>query len=318
MAEQKKKPDGADGKKKKFYRYSGRFARGETAGRSTYKSKVQGLENDTFNVGASSDPAKFSKSLKNIENYIQKTYKDPDDMVKTIQKMKKVSLSFPERPKKTDPDCCDSNGNPDSDAFDMAVFAWKEDYKLMKSRMDKYKGNKSNAWVLIYNQCSPELKNKLEGTEGYDGAKNTNGVVKLLSMIRGYCCQFDLLSDEYMAIVAAIKNLFYFFQKAEQSNANYHKDFMAMLEMIKEYGGAGSMTHFPNMLKREIKADGTNMSKATNEQMKEGKKAVREKFLAALMLSEVNRAKYHDLKQGMKENFVTGTSTYPESPEAVL
>ena len=211
MAEQEKKPGGADGKKKKFY--NGRFARGVTAGRSTYKSKVQGLENDTFNVGASSDPAKFSKSLKNIENYIQKTYKDPDDMVKTIQKMKKVSLSFPERPNMTDKDCCNNNGDPYPDAFDMAVFAWKEDYKSMKSRMDKYKGNESNAWALIYDQCSPELKNKLEGTEGYDVAKNTNNVAKLLTMIRGYCCQFDLLSDEYMAIVAAIKNMFYFFQK---------------------------------------------------------------------------------------------------------
>ena len=47
---------------------------------------MQGLENNTFDVGASSNPAKFSKSLKNIENYIQKSYKDPDDMVKTIQK----------------------------------------------------------------------------------------------------------------------------------------------------------------------------------------------------------------------------------------
>jgi hypothetical protein len=153
MAEQEKKPGGADGKKKKFY--NGRFARGATAGRSTYKSKVQGLENDTFDVGASSDPAKFSKSLKNIENYIQKTYKDPDDMVKTIQKMKKVSLSYPEKPKKTDADCLDSSGDPDPDAFDMALFAWKEDYESMKSRMDKYKGNESNAWGLIYDQCSP-------------------------------------------------------------------------------------------------------------------------------------------------------------------
>ncbi len=59
------------------------------------------------------------------------------------------------------------------------------------------------------------------------------------------------------------------------------------------------------------------MSKATNEQMKAGKKAVREKFLAALMLSGVNGAKYN-VKRGMKENFVTGTSTYPESPDAVL
>ena len=53
--------------------------------------------------------------------------------------------------------------------------------------------------------------------------------------------------------------------------------------------------------------------------MKEGKKAVYEKFLAALiMLSGANRKKYNDLKRGMKENFVMETSTYPESPEAVL
>jgi len=183
--------------------------------------------------------------------------------------MKKVSLSYPERPKKTDKDCCNNNGDPDPDVFDMAVFAWKEDYKSMELRMDKYEGNESNTWVLIYDQCSPELKNKLEGTEGYDKANNINDVAKLFTMICGYCCQFDLLSNKYnMAIVAAIMNLFYFFQKAEQSNADYHEDFMAMLEVIEEYRGAGLMTHFPKMLKQEIKADGTNMSKVTNEQMK--------------------------------------------------
>ena len=61
MTEQEKKPSGVDERKKKFY--GGRFAKGATTGRNTYKSKVQGLENDTFDVGASSDPAKFSKSL---------------------------------------------------------------------------------------------------------------------------------------------------------------------------------------------------------------------------------------------------------------
>jgi hypothetical protein len=60
MAEEEKKPGGADNRKKKFY---GRFAKG-AASRSTYKSKVQGLQNNTFNVGASSNPAMFSKLLK--------------------------------------------------------------------------------------------------------------------------------------------------------------------------------------------------------------------------------------------------------------
>jgi hypothetical protein len=68
-------------------------------------------------------------------------------------------------------------------------------------------------------RCSPELKNKLEGTEGYDDTKRMNNVAKLLIMIRGFCCQFDLLSNKYMAIVAATKNLFHFFQKNNQSNA---------------------------------------------------------------------------------------------------
>jgi hypothetical protein len=52
-------------------------------------------------------------------------------MVKTIQKMKKVSLSFPGRPKKTDKDCCNNNGDPDPDTFDMAVFAWNRDGKKL-------------------------------------------------------------------------------------------------------------------------------------------------------------------------------------------
>jgi hypothetical protein len=241
MAEEVKKPGGGDNRKKKFYE---RFTK-VAAGRSTYKSKVQGLETNTFDVGASSNLAKFSKSLKNINNYIQKTYKDPDNMVTTIQQIKRVIFNYLKKPKKSDAASCNANRDPEPDMFKMAVFAWKEDYKLMKSRMDKYKSNKSDTWALIYDQCSAEMKNKLKGTQGYDTAKSGNNVTKLLTMICGYCYQFDLLSNEYMAIVAAINNLFYFFQKAEQSNADHHKDFMAILEVIEENRGAGSMTHFP-------------------------------------------------------------------------
>jgi hypothetical protein len=91
-----------------------------------------------------------------------------------------------------------------------------------------------------------------------------------------------------------------------------------MLEVIKEYGGTGSMMHFPNMLKKEIKSMGTDLAKATSDQLKQAKKTMRDKFLVALMLSGANGAKYNDPKRNMKENFVTGMSTYPESPEVVL
>ncbi len=190
------------------------------------------MEDDIFDVGATSDPAKFSKSIKSIENYIQKTYKSADDVVKAFQKLRRPILDYPAQPKKDEH--LDANGQPDDDAYKMAKFAWKEDYKAMRARKDKYNDNESNAWALVYDQCTPELKNKLEGSNGYEAAKRSNNVVDLLIMIRGYCCQFDSLNGEYMSIVGAIKNLLYYFQKPMQSNSDYHEDFMAMVEVIKE------------------------------------------------------------------------------------
>ncbi len=118
MAERKIESPGGEGKKKRNHRA---FARGAATAKLGYKSAIVRLENDTFNVGAWSDPSKFSKSLRNIENYIQKTYKEPDDIVKTIQQMKKADLAYPAKPKKDDPECLEDSGNPDPDAFEMAV-----------------------------------------------------------------------------------------------------------------------------------------------------------------------------------------------------
>jgi hypothetical protein len=260
---------------------------------------------------------KFSKSLKSIENYIQMTYKTCDDIVKVIQQLKRPMLDYPKQP--TRAKYADTSGKVDKEEFELAKFAWKEDYKGMKYRKDKYKDNESNAWALVYEQCSPELKNKLEGTSRYYKAKTDNDVVKLLIIIRGYCCQFGTLNDKYMLIVKSLKNLFCFFQKAEQSNSEFHYDFMALIEVIEEYGGAGSLAHFPNMIRKELASKNvTDMSKATPNKLKEAKGTVRDKFLAALMLNGANVAKYNELKRSIAENYVTGTSEYPESLELVL
>jgi hypothetical protein len=95
---------------------------------------------------------------------------------------------------------------------------------------------------------------------------------------------------------------------------------MALVKVIEEYVGPGSITHFPNMIKKELesKNPGIDMSKATPNQMKEAKKTICKKILAALMLDGANERKYGELKRGMSESHVMGTREYPESPEVVL
>ncbi len=99
---------------------------------------------------------------------------------------------------------------------------------------------------------------------------------------------------------------------------DYHEDLMAMVKVIEEYKGAGLLKYFLNMIKKELMTKGVGMDKASADKMKESKETMREKFLAALMLNGANREKYGKLKCSMAENYMTGTSEYPESPEVVL
>jgi hypothetical protein len=55
----------------------------------------------------------------------------------------------------------------------------------MNSRKQKYEENEANTWALVYNQCSNQLRVKLEGTSGYKLCKKENTVITLLTMIRG-------------------------------------------------------------------------------------------------------------------------------------
>ena len=83
MAEQETKTAKFAGKKNR-YRFNNR---GNQTTKTNYKSKVTELEDEVLDVGALSDPAKFSKSLKSIENYIQKNYTTCYDIMKAIQQL---------------------------------------------------------------------------------------------------------------------------------------------------------------------------------------------------------------------------------------
>ncbi len=103
--------------RKKHYRFGGRNPQPRS---SPYTSNMTEIKDDIFNVGATSNPAKFTKSQKNIEAYIQMTYKMPDNIVKVIQKMKRPTFDPPEKPDKSM--CMDSAGNYNADEYDMAKF----------------------------------------------------------------------------------------------------------------------------------------------------------------------------------------------------
>jgi hypothetical protein len=119
MAEVDKKPAvGARRKKNNYNRFGGRpFPQSK----SPFTSNVAEIKDNSFDVGGSSDPAKYSKLLKSIKIYIQRTYKMPDNIVKAIQNMIRPSFDPPEKPDKSKK-CLDDAGKFNPDKFKMAKF----------------------------------------------------------------------------------------------------------------------------------------------------------------------------------------------------
>jgi hypothetical protein len=76
---------------------------GNQAIKTSYKSRISELEDEVFDVGASSEPAKFSKLLKSIENYIQKNYKTCNNIVNAIQQLNSLTAIGFRREQKTRP-----------------------------------------------------------------------------------------------------------------------------------------------------------------------------------------------------------------------
>jgi hypothetical protein len=97
MAEQEKKLTVAG--KKKQYRF-GRRPNPQLKS-SPYTNNMAEIKDNIIGVGTTSNPAKFTNSVKNIETYIQRMYKMPDNIVKAIQKMKKPTFNLPEKPDKS-------------------------------------------------------------------------------------------------------------------------------------------------------------------------------------------------------------------------
>ena len=99
-----------------------------------------------------------------------------------------------------------------------------------------------------------------------------------------------------MATMASHKPLFthYHYQKDGVDNHIYHREFLACVETIETYGGLGSVGVIPTFLKAKISemANDKTIKDATAPTYQEKAlaiTAVREEYLAALMLSGANR-----------------------------
>ena len=130
--------------------------------------------------------------------------------------------------------------------------------------------------------------------------------MELLMLIRWFRCQHDLNNDKTSAVTSLLKNLLYLYQKPEETNDEYLKEFNARVESMDDYG-ACMLQKSPCLVEDKMmeKFD-KMMEEAMQQEAEECEKAVKKETMAALLLHGADKVRCGGLKSTLSQNMSMG------------
>jgi hypothetical protein len=280
-----------------------------------FKGKTKEIEFNTFDNTGPHDAAQLNKSLKNIADHLQCIHGNA--VSKAVCNMTPVKIDIPPAPQGK------SSGSTILLVTEVKLYLWKRGHAKAQDRKDKYNKNMTKAYIIIYHQCSPNLKNDLKASNTFTNICSNQDLIGLLKLVQSLCCSYDANTQGVMATVASHKRLFTHYQKDTGNNHTYHREFLAHTKTIETYVSIRVVGVVPTFLATKIKelADARTITDADNLTDAEraiALAAVHEENLAALMLSSAHREQFGDLQMDLKNQYGYGDDRYPKTLNACL
>ena len=291
--------------------WGGRGGRGGPRARShitympkTYKSPITEIEYDTFNTGASKHAALFTKSRKNISNYIQRSSLEEGFLVtQIIRTGMEQTIEMPAPADAADAD---------------AVIVRTEQVRAIAKRRSKIDASIKRGFATLYDQCSEQVKTKLEATNGWAATQNNQELHELISKIERICVGFDDHKQEVYNLVQSMKSLMLFSQGEKETVDEYVQGFKSHWDTCSAFGGSpGEHEGLVNGILATAAwvADPDNIIPAERERaVRESTESVK----AAMVISGAEKRRFGQLKLDLANDYLLGTDQYPNTLEKAV
>jgi hypothetical protein len=122
-----------------------------------FKSAISKIAQDTFfNTGQNKFAAQFTQLRKNVANYLQRTSASEGYLVtKTVRSGREQTIALP--------DAVDPNA---TNAANLTIIR-AEEVKMTAKRRLKLQDSLKKGYATVYDQCSQEVRDKLEATDNW-------------------------------------------------------------------------------------------------------------------------------------------------------
>jgi hypothetical protein len=232
------KVEGQQSGKKTFHRQGNKT----TVNKKEFVSTNIGVETFTFDVGHTKYAAKYQQSIEGLALHIQSTYTNGSSIAKSIRELKLVVINVDDYP------VGPGGGVPDQ----RQIHLWQQIINVQVKEQRVLAENVKKAYALILGQCSPMLSSKIKGSDKYTDASKDSDVVKLLKIIRGYCCNVTDHQQTTVALKNAKHRVLTFYQHAQMTTTEYVEFYTALVGVVETFGGSYGCE--PGLVKDEVQS----------------------------------------------------------------
>jgi hypothetical protein len=182
-----------------------------------FKSTISKIANETFNTGQNRFAAQFTQSRKNVANYLQRTVADEGYLVaETVRLGKEQIIALPP--------AVDTSA---ADADNQKIIR-EEAVRAIAKRKAKLDNALKKGFTTVYDQCSLEVRDKLEVRDEWDRVQREQSLHDLISKMERICVGFDDHKQEVFNLVQALKTLFLYTQTEKESVDEYTHNFKSL------------------------------------------------------------------------------------------
>jgi hypothetical protein len=193
-----------------------------------------------------------------------------------------------------------------------------EEVKTIAKRRLKLQDSLKKGYATVYDQCSQEVRDKLEVTEDWERTQRNQSLHKLIQKIEHICVGFDDHKQEVFNLVQALKMLFLFMQGEKDTVDKYGRNFLSLWDMVEAFGGSPEIHKglVDGLLKEPRQV--ANLANITANERKAAEEEANESVKAALLISGAEKRKYGRLKHELANNYLLGTDQYPDTFDKAL
>jgi hypothetical protein len=188
----------------------------QTGGEMTkgFKSAISEIAQDMSNTGQNKFAAQFTQSRKNVASYLQCTSASEGYLVaELVRSGREQTIALP--------DVVDLNAPY---AANLTIIRAKEVKTITKRRL-KLQDSLKKGYATVYDQCSQEVRDKLEATDNWERTQRNRSLHELIQKIERICVGFDDHKQEVFNLVQALKTLFLFTQGEKDTVDEYGRNF---------------------------------------------------------------------------------------------